>query len=70
MTIKEVAELNGDVTDNPDCVSNENALVDFYGPVEFYTMKDEYEAMGDDKDGVGEKFFSKKILLPFSVFVW
>lgn len=50
----EVAELNGDVTDNLDCASNENALVDFYGPVEFYTMKDEYEAMGDDKDGAGE----------------
>lgn len=42
----EVAELNGDVTDNLEQSSAVNVLVDFYGPVEFYTMDDEYAALG------------------------
>ena len=42
----EVEELNGDVTDNLDYSSSVAALVDFYGPVEFYTMDAEYEALG------------------------
>ena len=42
----EVEALNGDVTDNLDYSSSVAALVDFYGPVEFYTMDDEYEALG------------------------
>lgn len=42
----EVSELDGDVTDNADYDSSVTALVDFYGPVEFYTMDDEYAALG------------------------
>lgn len=42
----EVEALNGDVTDNLEQSSSVNVLVDFYGPVEFYTMDDEYAAMG------------------------
>lgn len=42
----EVAELNGDVTDNPEQPSSVNALVSFYAPVEFWTMDDEYAALG------------------------
>ncbi|MDE6202371.1 MAG: alpha/beta hydrolase, partial [Lachnospiraceae bacterium] len=33
----EVEELNGDVAENTDYSSSVAALVDFYGPVEFYT---------------------------------
>lgn len=50
----EVTDLNGDVTDNLTYASSVNALVDFYGPVEFYTMKDEYQAMGNDSAGDGK----------------
>lgn len=42
----EVAELNGDVTDHLDQTSSVAALVDFYGPVEFYTMDAEYASLG------------------------
>ncbi|MCD7929711.1 MAG: alpha/beta hydrolase [Clostridiales bacterium] len=42
----EVEDLNGDVTDNLEQSSAVTALVDFYGPVEFYTMDAEYEALG------------------------
>ncbi len=42
----EVESLNGDVTDNLEYSSSVTALVDFYGPVEFYTMDDEYAALG------------------------
>lgn len=41
-----VSDLDGDVTDNADYDSSVTALVDFYGPVEFYTMDDEYAALG------------------------
>ncbi len=46
----EVEELNGDVTDNPGISSGVVALVDFYGPVEFYTMDDEYKSLGVEHD--------------------
>lgn len=42
----EVAELNGDVTDNLEQSSSVNVLVSFYAPVEFWTMDDEYAALG------------------------
>lgn len=42
----EVEALNGDVTDNLEQSSSVAALVDFYGPVEFYTMDDEYASLG------------------------
>lgn len=44
--LPEVEELNGDVTDYEKLPSSVTALVDFYGPVEFYTMDDEYKALG------------------------
>lgn len=37
----EVAELNGDMTENLEQSSAVTALVDFYGPVEFFTMDEE-----------------------------
>ncbi|MGN1023496.1 MAG: alpha/beta fold hydrolase [Lachnospiraceae bacterium] len=46
----DVAELDGDVTDNSEYSSAVNNLVDFYGPVEFYTMDEEFEALGKDDD--------------------
>jgi acetyl esterase/lipase len=48
-----VASLDGDVTDNGDQDSTVNALVTFYAPVEFATMKEEYESWGDTTDGGG-----------------
>ena len=42
----EVEDLNGDVDDNLEYSSSVAALVDFYGPVEFYTMDDEYVSLG------------------------
>ena len=42
----EVEELNGDMTENLDQSSAVSALVDFYGPVEFYTMDEEAAALG------------------------
>ncbi|MGM9593970.1 MAG: alpha/beta hydrolase fold domain-containing protein [Candidatus Onthomonas sp.] len=44
----EVAELNGDVSDNLEQSSSVAALVDFYGPVEFYTMDEEAAALGQE----------------------
>lgn len=57
----EVEALNGDVTDNPDVSSSVVALVDFYGPVEFYTMDDEYRELGVAHDlfASDESFESK-----------
>lgn len=40
------SSLDGDVKDNAGFSSSVNALVDFYGPVEFYTMDSEYKALG------------------------
>lgn len=42
----DVEELNGDVSDYAEQSSAVNVLVDFYGPVEFYTMDEEYAALG------------------------
>lgn len=58
-----VAELNGDVADNSGLSSAVNAVVDFYGPIEFYTMDVEFAALG--KDGTnysGENSFESKYL--------
>lgn len=58
-----VAELNGDVTDNAGVSSAVNAVVDFYGPIEFYTMDSEFAKLG--KDGTnysGETSFESKYL--------
>lgn len=44
----EAEELNGDVEDNAEQSSAVAALVDFYGPVEFYTMDAEYAALGTE----------------------
>ncbi|MGM9538203.1 MAG: alpha/beta fold hydrolase [Candidatus Onthomonas sp.] len=44
----EVPELNGDVSDNLEQSSAVAALVDFYGPVEFYTMDEEAAALGQE----------------------
>ena len=41
-----VKELNGDITENSGISSSVNVLVDFYGPVEFYTMDEEYKSLG------------------------
>ena len=43
-----VEELNGDVEDNSSYSSSVRNLVDFYGPVEFYTMDEEFKALGMD----------------------
>jgi len=42
----DATNLNGDVKDNLDQSSSVKAVVDFYGPIEFYTMDDEYAALG------------------------
>lgn len=42
----EAAELDGDAAVWADQSSQVAALVDFYGPVEFYTMDDEYASLG------------------------
>ena len=41
-----VASLNGDVKDNLNQSPAVNAVVDFYGPIEFYTMDSEYTSLG------------------------
>lgn len=51
----DVAELNGDVTDNAGVSSGVTALVSFYAPVEFYTM---YEEAGKP-ESAAESFESK-----------
>ena len=62
----EVAELNGDVTENLECSSAVSALVDFYGPVEFWTMDAEYAALGreDTNFATSESFESKFLGFP------
>lgn len=57
----EVSELNGDVTDNSEQTSSVTALVDFYGPVEFYTMDEEYQSIGveDTSYSSADSFESK-----------
>lgn len=46
----EAEETSGDVTDSSGFSSGVTTLVDFYGPVEFYTMDEEFEALGKDED--------------------
>lgn len=62
----EVKELDGDVTDNIEYSSAVTALVDFYGPVEFYTMDAEYAALGrtDTSFATSESFESKFLGFP------
>ena len=58
-----VAELDGDVTDNAGVSSAVNTVVDFYGPIEFFTMDAEFAALG--KDGTTyslENSFESKFL--------
>lgn len=57
----EVKELNGDVSEHGDVSSAVTALVDFYGPVEFYTMDDGYKSLGkeDSAFSTNESFESK-----------
>ncbi len=59
----EVDTLNGDVTENLEQSSAVAALVDFYGPVEFYTMDDEYRSMGrEDSTFATDNSFESKFL--------
>lgn len=59
----EVDGLNGDVADNLEQSSAVTALVDFYGPVEFYTMDDEYRSMGrEDTAFATDASFESKFL--------
>ena len=44
-----VAALDGDVTENASVSSAVAAMVSFYAPIEFYTMDDEFIALGDSK---------------------
>lgn len=58
-----VESLNGDVSDNSAVSSAVTALVDFYGPVEFYTMDDEYDALGVEHDAfASDDSFESKFL--------
>lgn len=58
----EVESLNGDVTDHADYSSEVAALVDFYGPIEFYTMQAESDALNLGKDFNGESSFESAFL--------
>lgn len=49
-----VDTLNGDIKDNHSYDSCVSALVVFYPPVEFYTMRDEYRSWGDTEHGDGK----------------
>lgn len=58
----EVEALNGDVTENADQSSEVAALVDFYGPIEFYTLQDESDALDMGKEFNGESSFESAFL--------
>ena len=59
----EAAELNGDVADNGGVSSAVTALVSFYAPVEFWTMDDEYAALGNpDSTFATDSSFESKFL--------
>lgn len=59
----EVEELNGDVEDNAGISSAVNALVDFYGPVEFYTLDADYAELGvTDTTFSSEESFESQFL--------
>jgi len=58
----EVEALNGDVTENADQSSEVAALVDFYGPIEFYTLQDESDALELGKEYNAESSFESAFL--------
>lgn len=58
----EVEALNGDVTDNADYSSEVAALVDFYGPIEFYTLQAEGDALGMSASFDSESSFESAFL--------
>lgn len=58
----DVAELNGDMTENLTESSAVPVLVDLYGPVEFYVMDDEASALGMDVSFGAEDSFESKFL--------
>lgn len=50
----QVEALDGDMADSAVQDSSVRALVDFYGPVEFFTMDEEYAALGRTDTGYSE----------------
>lgn len=58
----EVEALNGDVTDNANYSSEVAALVDFYGPIEFYTLQAEGDALGMSASFDSESSFESAFL--------
>ena len=58
----EVDMLNGDVADHGDYSSEVAALVDFYGPIEFYTLQEEAESLGMNASFNGENSFESAFL--------
>lgn len=59
----DVAELNGDVTDNTGISSAVTALVSFYAPVEFWTMDEEYASLGNTNSAFAtDSSFESKFL--------
>lgn len=59
----ETESLNGDVQANADQSSQVAALVDFYGPVEFYTMDEEFAALGQtSNDTASAQSFESQFL--------
>lgn len=59
----EIAELNGDVTENQDVSSAVQALVSFYAPVEFYTLYEEAGKPESAASSFESKFLGQDILL-------
>ncbi len=57
----DVAELNGDVTDNAGVSNGVTALVSFYAPVEFYTMYEEAGKPESAADSFESKFLGQDI---------
>ncbi|MCD7763432.1 MAG: alpha/beta hydrolase [Lachnospiraceae bacterium] len=57
-----VESLNGDVDENLDYSSEVTALVDFYGPIEFYVMDDEYAEMGIESSFGTDTSFESQFL--------
>lgn len=57
-----VEELNGDVSDNAEYSSAVKALVDFYGPVEFYVMDDDYASLGKESSFAAGNSFESTFL--------
>lgn len=58
----EVEELDGDVSDNAKESSAVTALVDFYGPVEFFKMQEEAEALGNTANTDSDSSFESKFI--------